>query len=328
MRSMRFSIPSLLLLVVSQGIAETPFYGRFAITQGDARVGENFTLTLTIKALIDLPDIAVHFEIPEGIEILSDSLSYRCAFSSGDSTDLRVCLSITKPGPYQITAHIIIGANDTIYFLQRLVKDFYIISDTANATYSENPVEGVYYNLLSEQVMGEIPPEPPSPLTTYTLSGTVRYRNKLTNQLDPLAGILIKLINTNGQVVATVHTNSNGYYSIQTNAGEYTLRIFAQNYAGEVHRFWKGVARWYGDCDLCCSEPTYWFLNQSVNFYGNMTVNYNAENDKADWARILWRIQREKNWMYNHTSPSHIGLYRGLLSSGWHDHNQSYLAFA
>lgn len=52
-----------LVLGVSQGIAETPFYGRFAITQGDARVGEKFTLTLTIKALIDLPDIAVQEEI-------------------------------------------------------------------------------------------------------------------------------------------------------------------------------------------------------------------------------------------------------------------------
>jgi len=302
---MKFTIP-VLLLVVSQGIAETPFYGRFNVIEGSAKVGEEFILTLTLKALIDLPDIAVHFEIPEGIEILSDSLSFRRILSTGDSTDLPICLSITKPGPYHISAHIIIAPKDTIYFLQRLVKDFYIISDTTNATYSEDPIEGVYYNLLSEQVIGEIPPEPPPPLTTYTLSGTVRYRNKLANQLDPLAGVLIKLIDrATGQVVATLHTNSSGYYSITANPGQYTLKIFAQNYAGEVHRFWKGVARWYGDCDLCCSEPTYQFLSQAINLYGNMTVNYNAEGDRADWARILWRIQREKNWMYNHTSPHH-----------------------
>ena len=291
-------------LIVSFVRAETPFYARFAITQGDARVGENFTLTLTINALIDIPDLRVVFEIPNGIEILSDTLSKTLNLSSGNSTDLPLRLSITQPGPYQITAHIVIAPKDTIYFLQRLVKDFYIISDSANATYSESPVEGVYYNLLSEQIIGEIPSEPPPPLTTYTLSGTVCYRNKLTHQLDPLADILIKLIDrVTGQVVASAHTNSSGSYSITVNPGKYTLIIFAQNYAGEVHRFWKGVARWYGDCDLYCSEPAYWFLNQAVNLYNNMTVNYNAEAGRADWARILWRIQREKNWMYNHTSP-------------------------
>ncbi|MCX7996019.1 MAG: hypothetical protein N3A65_09690, partial [candidate division WOR-3 bacterium] len=306
MGSVKKLILLLFVLLVAEVMAETPLYGRFAITQGSPKVNEEFTLTLTIKALVDFPEMLVLFDIPDSINVTSGSLSQQLNLVSNDSLDLPLSLSIPQSGPYKIKAYIIATPTDTLHPGQLFVKEFYIVTNTETAIYSENPTEGVYYNLSPDQIIGEIPPELPEPLTGYTLSGQVKYRNKLTNELDPLPDIFIKVIDrTTGQVVGTTHTNANGNYSFALNPGQYTLIIFAQNYAGEVHPCWKAVARWYGDMDMNCSPDVYRIATLQVNLYTNLTVNYDAEGDKADWARILWRIRREKSWMYTHTSPHH-----------------------
>ncbi|MBE0434104.1 carboxypeptidase regulatory-like domain-containing protein, partial [candidate division WOR-3 bacterium] len=161
-------------------------------------------------------------------------------------------------------------------------------------------------------MIGAVPPEPP-PLANYTVSGSVRYYNHLTYSMDPLEGILVKLYNIIGQEVAATRTNSSGYYSMTISQGQYTLIIFAQNYAGEVHDCWRADVDVYPipwppwvtyDIDLDCSPPTYRFKTQQINLYSNLTVNYDADGTNSNRARILWRIQREKNWMYSHTSPN------------------------
>ncbi|MEO0136175.1 MAG: hypothetical protein ABIL40_08775 [candidate division WOR-3 bacterium] len=296
-----------LVLIVSLGKSEqptAPFYTRIGVTEGNVKVNSEFTITFSLKALMDLPMSLVIYEVPKGVEWIGGTLVDTIYPNQNDSISVLARFKITQPGPYCITVHTIIAPSDTISFLQHFAKDLYIMSTVDSATYGEEPQEGLYYNLISDEMIGEIPPEPP-PTESYTVSGTLRYWNKLTNSYEPMQNILVKLINPNiGQVVASTYTDLAGYYSLSANQGEYTLLILAQNTAGEVHECWRADVDYpIIDIDLDCSPATYVFLTQQVSLYSNIVVNFNASGENADRARILWRIKRDKDWMWSHTSP-------------------------
>ncbi len=280
-----------LVLILSLGSSEqptAPFYTRIGLTEGNAKVNSEFTLTFSLKALMDLPMSLVIYEIPKGVEWVGGALVDTVYPYQGDSISASARLKITQPGPYCITVHTIIAPSDTISFLQHFAKDFYIMSSDDSASYSEIPKADLYYNLISDEIIGEIPPEPP-PTESYTISGTLRYWNKLTNTYDAMQGILVKLVNSAGQVAST-YSNSNGYYSMSASQGDYTLLILAQNTAGEVHECWRADVDYSWtiiDIDLDCSRPTHRFLTQQVHLYSNITVDFNAVGENADRARIL-----------------------------------------
>ncbi|MGQ9702746.1 MAG: hypothetical protein ACUVQT_09900, partial [bacterium] len=282
-----------------------PFYTRLGITEGNAKVNSEFTLTFSLKALVDLPMSLVICEIPKGVEWVGGALVDTIYPHLNDSISVSAKLKITQPGPYCITMHTIIAPSETISFLQHFAKDFYIMSTTDSATYSEEPNKGLYYNLISDEVIGEIPPEPPQ-IEYYSVSGTLRYWDKTTSSYEPMQNILAILVNSSGQVAASTYSNSVGYYSMSAPAGVYTLLILAANTAGEVHECWRADVDYSYtiiDIDLDCSRPTHRFVNQQIALYSNLTVNFNATNENADRARILWHIKRDKDWMWSHTSP-------------------------
>jgi len=296
-----------LVLIISLGIGEgellsVPFYTRLEITQGNPGLNEEFTLTHSLIALVDLPETRMIFEIPNGIELIDGIPVRNFNPSINDSIPLSVNLKIAHPGSYCITCHTVVAPRDTIFLLQHFAKDIYILSTVDTIIHQEIPTDGPYYNLVSDSVIGEKPVVLPPEGTNYTVSGTVRYRNKLTNQPDPLPDIKVEL--SGWHYRDSTWTNSSGYYSITAPSGEYDLIIWAVNKAGEVHECWRADVDFIPpNADLYCSPFPHFFLSQEINLYSNLLINYNAEADKADWARILWRIKRDKDWMYNHTSP-------------------------
>lgn len=65
-----------LVLIVSLGKSEqptAPFYTRIGVTEGNAKVGSEFTLTFSLKALMDLPMSLVIYEVPKGVEFDSSN---------------------------------------------------------------------------------------------------------------------------------------------------------------------------------------------------------------------------------------------------------------
>jgi hypothetical protein len=284
-----------------------PFISFIEITQGSAKTGNEFTLTFYFKALMNLYQTRIIFEIPKGIDYLGGALDTILYLLQSDSISLSVDLKAIYPGPYCILTHVILSPEDTISFLQHFVLDFYIISFEDTAIYSYKPEPNVEYNLISDEIIGVEPSEKPPLESYYTVSGYVKYKNESVSppSLDPLEGILIQLINQNGSVVASARTDENGYYSITAKQGKYFLRIYAKDYAGEVEKYWRmdvDVIPWF-DIDLDCSPGPHLFLNIQINLYSNLTVNYTAENEKSDMARILWCIQRNKRWVLNNTNP-------------------------
>uniref|UniRef100_A0A7C6AA97 Uncharacterized protein n=1 Tax=candidate division WOR-3 bacterium TaxID=2052148 RepID=A0A7C6AA97_UNCW3 len=130
-----------LFLTVSllSGDTIAPFYSRVSVVEGKAKVGQEFNLAFTLKALMDLPETRILFEIPKGIELV-DGTPIRTVYPhSGDSIAETIWLRILFAGPYRITIHTILAPNDTIPILQHYAKDFYIISSQDSAIYSENP---------------------------------------------------------------------------------------------------------------------------------------------------------------------------------------------
>lgn len=312
MRSISILLGLVVILSLGKSEAPTaPFYTRIEVTEGNAKVNEEFTLTFSLKALMDLPVSLVIYEIPKGVEWIDGTLVDTVYPQSDDSISVSAILRITQPGPYCITVHTIIAPSDTISLLQHFAKDFYIVSDVDSATYSGEPDEGLHYNLISDEIIGEISPEP-HPTESYTISGALQYWNKLTNSYESMRNILVKLVNSAGQLIASTYSNSVGYYSMSASSGVYTLLILAQNTAGEVHECWRVDVDaypipyppwWTYDIDMDCSRPTHRFVNQQIALYSNLTVNFNATVENADRARILWRIKRDKDWMWSHTSP-------------------------
>ncbi|MEO0191086.1 MAG: carboxypeptidase-like regulatory domain-containing protein, partial [candidate division WOR-3 bacterium] len=300
-----------LVLIVSLGSTQqvsAPFYTRLTVTSGEAKLNQEFTLTHSLKALTDLPEIQMIFEIPKGIEFIGGLPIQNFTPSYNDSISLGVTLKVTHPGAYCITCHTIIAPSDTISFLQHFAKKIYIISNSDTTIHSDTSLTGPYFNLASDSIIGEKPANPPPPDVYYTVSGIVKYRNKITNQIEALPGIKVELA---GPPNYSTWTDANGHYSITAPAGEYDLIIWAVNGAGEVHDHWYAdVTFWLPPViDLYCSLPPHVFLSQEINLYSNLTINYNAEDNwqhQADWARILWRIRRDKNWMYSHTSPHRV----------------------
>jgi hypothetical protein len=61
-----------LFLTVSllSGDTIAPFYSRVSVVEGKAKVGQEFNLAFTLKALMDLPETRILFEIPKGIELV------------------------------------------------------------------------------------------------------------------------------------------------------------------------------------------------------------------------------------------------------------------
>ncbi|MEO0297236.1 MAG: fibronectin type III domain-containing protein, partial [candidate division WOR-3 bacterium] len=291
------------------------FYARMQVTQGEAKVNEEFELSLAFKAFVNLPPTEIIFEIPKGIEYINGSLDTIINVLEGDSISIPIRLRIKQSGPYAIFAHIILDPQDTIYFTRHFVSKFYILSNSDSVSYSYKADENIEYNLVSESVIGSIPEEP-EPLAQYTVSGYVKYKNINNNPptLDSLEGIMVKLIKPNGQVQSIAYTNANGYYSITAPSGVYTLIIYAKNDAGEVEEYWRGdveircihipIPPWiicWVDIDLDCSPGIHRFLTQQINLYSNLNINYTAYGEKADIARILWCIQRNKRWMQQKT---------------------------
>ena len=76
--------------------------------------------------------------------------------------------------------------------------------------------------------------------------------------------------------------------------------MLAKNDACEVHRFWIARANWYLTITINCSPEAYHFKKQAINLGHNMEINFTAEEKKADWARILWRVDRDKRWVRDH----------------------------
>jgi hypothetical protein len=149
-----------LVLIVSLGKGEeqspVPFYSRIAVTEGIPRVNEEFVLTYSLIALEDLQETEVVFEIPEGVELVDGEPLQLIFLNLNDSIPVSVRLKILESGPYRIAAHTIIAPEDTIYLLQHYADDFYIVSGEDTASYSETATEGITYNLVSNQVIGEM----------------------------------------------------------------------------------------------------------------------------------------------------------------------------
>ena len=117
--------------IQSKAVEPPPFYARLNVTDGEPRVGEEFTVSFDLKALTDLPEIRVYFDIPEGFEVrggkIQDTLSPRV----GDSLSTELMLCISEPGPYRITAYIIIAPGEPegiLSFAQVQSTNLYILS--------------------------------------------------------------------------------------------------------------------------------------------------------------------------------------------------------
>ena len=134
-----------------------PFIPFINVTEGSAKTGNEFTLTFFFKALMDLYQTRIIFEIPKGIDYLSGPIDTTLYFLEGDSTSLSINLKVIYPGPYCILTHIILSPDDTISFLQHFVLDFYIISNEDTAIYSFEPEPEREYNLISDEIIGVEP---------------------------------------------------------------------------------------------------------------------------------------------------------------------------
>ena len=177
-----------LIMIISFGKGEqpaVPFYDHLVVTEGCAKLNEEFVLTFSFKALMELPETKVIFEIPKGVEIIEGIPSQIINPHLDDSIPVSLRLKITHIGPFKITVHTIIAPSDTIFFFQHFAEVLYIICKADTAFYDNNATDGIEYNLISDEVLGEKPSEPPS-RAEYTISGAVRYYNKLTSTLEPL----------------------------------------------------------------------------------------------------------------------------------------------
>lgn len=131
-----------------------PFYSRVTVVDGEAKVGQEFNLAFTLKALMDLPETRILFEVPNGIKLV-DGTPIRTIYPhSGDSIAETIWLRILFAGPYQITVHTILAPSDTISILQHYAKDFYIISSQDSVIYSKNPEDSTEYNLIADVALG------------------------------------------------------------------------------------------------------------------------------------------------------------------------------
>ncbi len=172
-----------------------PFYTRIGVTEGNAKVNSEFTLTFSLKALMDLPMSLVIYEIPKGVEWVDGKLVDTIYPYANESLNVSAKLKIIKQGAYRITVHTVIAPAESISFIQHFAKDFYIRSDPISASYSEEPEEGMRYNIFFDSTIGGPLPYPP-PGGSYTLSGRIRYYNKLTGTLDPVDSILVTITDT------------------------------------------------------------------------------------------------------------------------------------
>ncbi|MEO6192503.1 MAG: SdrD B-like domain-containing protein, partial [Thermoanaerobaculia bacterium] len=79
--------------------------------------------------------------------------------------------------------------------------------------------------------------EPCRPLRPYLIGDTVFADENENGVQDPgepgIGGVEMQLLDENGALVSTTHTDASGHYSFEVEAYRYTVRIAASNYSGE-----------------------------------------------------------------------------------------------
>ena len=286
-------------------------YAKFVLRDGSPRTGEEFTLSFAGKAPLELQHVFIYIDIPLGIELISGETAYEnLHFLPGDTVDIPLRLKITEEGPYKIRAYVILSEKDSItesdiLFLPQVVAtDYYIISHPDTAFCSYEPEEGVYYNLLTDTILGGSLMHQKSINSSqkYKVYGYVYYKDKSDNKIKPLGHVLAILINrSEGRFEDGDFTDDNGYYEIKVKPGKYTLLIEALNVSGQVQPAWEVRAiSYFGlppDIDLHADREPYIFKEQAINLSSDIQINHTAKGAQADWAKILLTIFRNEFWV-------------------------------